>query len=868
MASLDGAGKRGAKGAQRGKQSLSGGPAGARAGPSWALCPSGPPSLPAPLRQRQPPARPRGQQARSGAPQGPGAASRPRVSSRRLPEPARLVSLCRQGFPARPPPTSGLAAAALPPCVPRAEAAAVAAAKDGGPAKLPLLPGVPLASLRCLQAGHSQPAASAATPSAARQGREGRVPGADRCAPLAGPPRRHAPSPAGDGWLSACAQGWTGSLASPGALPIAGASSPSGSLYARRGGRAGQLQARLRRPPPAVGWAQAGAARLLAGEGACFFRSTTGLLAVGGLAAMSTRAVNLEKHRLALLAAKGDVVSGRAAASWALFAYEKSNELKLLDSGAGGPEELAKGLQRGSVMYGLCRLPDARTGHPLIVLINWVGENVPDARRQACAGHLPAIRAFFKEARLVVSAGRAEEVTQEGLQRSLALVPPPGGAAPKKAPLGDPQELVGTNYQKTNPALEVLRTQRDSFWAQAEREEAERREQERQRAQAERRRWERKRVEEERRETAGREQRIREKEQLLQEQRKQEAQLKAEERRREGPRWDSAGTAWQHSDTPRGSFQQRGRSGSASGAPELLSPTGGSAATPRRPFLRYQRSLTETAYIFRGPDPAGASLPCARPQAAAPPSPPVSPKPLAGSVPSPPAPSRTCFQAWPSSSSPEVGDQPHTALPELAALGLCEARRPSSPCNGHGAGLEPSCPGSPLQPHRASSPPLGSLRGSAAEGPVLQSDPSQAEATPAPALGEALLPPAHSSSPASFWSPDRPLLPHGNTLAEGPEGCGVASGWRPPAEAPLSPEKDPATGAAPPATPQLEPAPYSGHNGATAVQEGNWPGAPELGKREQEGLPAAPATDPLEQAPGEPWTGRACFLPGAKEHSG
>ncbi|KAF7252375.1 Drebrin-like protein [Varanus komodoensis] len=280
---------------------------------------------------------------------------------------------------------------------------------------------------------------------------------------------------------------------------------------------------------------------------------------------MAGRAVNLDEHLLALLAAKGDVVSGRAAASWAqgslhhspppsyplnnnpvraLFAYEKSNVLKLLDSGAGGPDELAKRLQSGSVMYGLCRLPDAATGQAHVVLISWagwmpffgacvglggeagvlsgpsvcpqVGEGVPEQQRKECAGHLPAIRAFFKEAALVVAASQAGEVAQEGLMRTVALRALPGGnGGGKQVQPSDPQERVGTSYRKTNPALELLRSKRGSFWAQAEREEEERREAERREAQDEQRRWERQRMEAERREAAERERRVQAREQQI-----------------------------------------------------------------------------------------------------------------------------------------------------------------------------------------------------------------------------------------------------------------------------------------------------------------------------------------------------------------
>ncbi|XP_055556570.1 drebrin-like [Falco cherrug] len=373
-------------------------------------------------------------------------------------------------------------------------------------------------------------------------------------------------------------------------------------------------------------------------------------------------APGLERHRLALLAAKEDVGNPRAGTNWAVFAYEKYHDLKLLDSGAGGPDELAEKFSTTSIMYGLCRVQDPGTGTHRIVLINWVGEKAPESQREACARHLPTIRAFFREASVVLSARRVEEVTQEGLSRALAqLAPTAAPALARRVPPPDAQELVGTNYRKTNPALEIHRTKRDSFWAQAEREEEQRKEEERRRVLEERKRWERERMEEERREAAERELRFKEKERMIEEQRKEQARLEAEERRKEKARWEqqqreyeeamrdrgrrsesiekaaeAAVLVSQRSQNPRDFFRQRERSGSTSGTP-LPTPHLGTRPGARRPFLRYQRSLTESAFIFRRPDPPPLPGPL-QPGAfrAVPPPPPPPPPPL----PSPPAPRR------------------------------------------------------------------------------------------------------------------------------------------------------------------------------------------------------------------------------------
>ncbi|XP_065454554.1 drebrin-like isoform X3 [Chrysemys picta bellii] len=430
--------------------------------------------------------------------------------------------------------------------------------------------------------------------------------------------------------------------------------------------------------------------------------------------------LDLDTHRLALLAAREDIGSRRLSADWAIFAYGKHNELKLLDSGAGGVDELAGKFSSSSIMYGLCRVQDPSSGQPRIILINWVGEKVPESYRQTCAGHLPAIKAFFKEASLVLSARRPEEVTQEGLHRVLSRLAPAGGSASRRAPASGSEELVGTNYRKTNPALEIRRTKRDSFWAQAEREEEQRKEEERRRLLEERKRWERERMEEEKREAAERERKFKEKERLIEEQRKEQARLEAEERRKEKARWEqqqreheeamrdrfrrsesiekaveAATLVSQRSQNPREFFRQRERSSSTSGAQSPPSPLGVRPGAPHRPYLRYQRSLTESAYIFRRPEPPaspGDFLPA-----------PSSPRPSESSS------SRTALPASPRRPTPlppisppgakppsptspcRTGPLPPISLPGAKPLPptSLHGAKPSSPTSPHGTGLLP-----------------------------------------------------------------------------------------------------------------------------------------------------------------------------------
>ncbi|KAM4673947.1 drebrin-like [Amazona ochrocephala] len=417
-------------------------------------------------------------------------------------------------------------------------------------------------------------------------------------------------------------------------------------------------------------------------------------------------APGLERHRLALLAAREDVGNPRAGTDWAVFGYEKHHELKLLDSGAGGPDELAGKFSAGSVMYGLCRVPEPGTGAPRVVLISWVGEEVPEAQREACAAHLPVLRGFFREARAVLSARRPEEVTREGLSRALAHVEPPGAPPSRRVPPPDAEELVGTNYRRTNPALELRRTQRDSFWAQAEREEQQRREEERRRALEEQQRWERLRRLQERREAAERERRCQDRERELREQRKAQALLEAEERRKEKERWEqqqreheealwdhgrssesvgkaaeAALLASQRPQNPRDFFLHRERSGSASGAPGPPRPG------PPRPFLRYQRSLTEAAFIFRRAEPPPPAAPQPRERPPGPGGTGSAPEPPNGRTGTPPSPGG----AGPPHATIPVG----TGTPPSATIGTptMGTGTPPSPI---GTGTPPSAiPGTP-----------------------------------------------------------------------------------------------------------------------------------------------------------------------------
>ncbi|KAF3850959.1 hypothetical protein F7725_012731 [Dissostichus mawsoni] len=293
----------------------------------------------------------------------------------------------------------------------------------------------------------------------------------------------------------------------------------------------------------------------------------------------------------------------------AIFAYDGvTNKLKLADSGAGGVAELAGKFHISKPQYGLCKVGSVETGGPRIAMINWVGQNVDDFRRTECASHIPAIKNFFKEAHVFISAEKVEDVTEENIQAELNKVQAnaPTQWARRSSRSADKEDLVGTNYRKTNAAMEMRRINRDSFWARAEREEEERKDDDKRRAAEERRRIERERVLKERRDAEERDKRMNDKLQMIEEQRRKRAEQEEELGKKEKLKWEAAELVSQRSMNPREFFRQLSSS-------STLSPTSPGSSRSGKPFRRYQRSLTDTAFIFTKAEDSTSSSPYSSP---------------------------------------------------------------------------------------------------------------------------------------------------------------------------------------------------------------------------------------------------------------
>ncbi|XP_045140782.1 drebrin isoform X3 [Echinops telfairi] len=285
-------------------------------------------------------------------------------------------------------------------------------------------------------------------------------------------------------------------------------------------------------------------------------------------------------------------------------------------------------------MYGFCSVKDSQGALPKYVLINWVGEDVPDARKCACASHVAKVAEFFQGVDVIVNASSVEDIDAGAIGQRLS-----NGLARLSSPVlhrlrlreDENTEPVGTTYQKTDAAVEMKRINREQFWEQAKKEEELRKEEERKKALDERLRFEQERMEQERQEQAERERRYREREQQIEEHRRKQQTLEAEEAKRrlkeqsifgdqreeeetqmkksESEVEEAAAIIAQRPDNPREFFKQQERVASASaGSCDVSSPFN------HRPgsHLDSHRRLAPTPIPARSPsDSSTASTPVA-----------------------------------------------------------------------------------------------------------------------------------------------------------------------------------------------------------------------------------------------------------------
>ncbi|XDV48390.1 hypothetical protein PO909_017807 [Leuciscus waleckii] len=272
-------------------------------------------------------------------------------------------------------------------------------------------------------------------------------------------------------------------------------------------------------------------------------------------------AVNLSKNGPALTAAYNEVVDEKSQTNWALFTYEgNTNDIRLAEKGDGGLEELFEELNSGKVMYAFCRVQDPNSGLPKYVLINWTGEGVKDARKGQCANHVSSMANFLKGAHVTINARAEEDAEPDTIMQKVAKASGANYSFHKETNRfrdAGPQGPVGSVYQKTNAMSEIKRTNKDTFWAQAEKDEEKRIQEERRRASEERQRLERERKDREVKEAELRDKKAKERASEIDEQRKYQQKQDVDNQGQQKQQWEAASLVSQRSVNPREMFKQR-----------------------------------------------------------------------------------------------------------------------------------------------------------------------------------------------------------------------------------------------------------------------------------------------------------------------
>ncbi|XP_039624482.1 drebrin-like protein A isoform X2 [Polypterus senegalus] len=313
-------------------------------------------------------------------------------------------------------------------------------------------------------------------------------------------------------------------------------------------------------------------------------------------------AVNLSKNGPALQAAYKEVVDEKSNTNWALFTYEgNTNDIRLAGKGDEGLEEMVDELNSGKVMYAFCRVQDPNSGLPKYVLINWTGEGVKDARKGICANHVSTMANFLKGAHVTINARADEDVEPDSIMDKVAKASGANYSFHKETSrFSDtgPQGPVGSVYQKTNAMSEIKRTNKDNFWAQAEKDEEKRREEERKRAEEDRQRLDKERRDRELKEGQAREKREKERAYQIDQQKQFQQQQEVQSKEQKNQEREAASLISQRTVNPRDIFRQKERGLSSEGSGLSASTQPGRLQSP---FLSRQPSDPEQSPSHQQP---------------------------------------------------------------------------------------------------------------------------------------------------------------------------------------------------------------------------------------------------------------------------
>jgi hypothetical protein len=169
--------------------------------------------------------------------------------------------------------------------------------------------------------------------------------------------------------------------------------------------------------------------------------------------------LNLSTHTAALQTAYKSVLSGDPSCEWAVFGYDKgTNDLKVMETGDGGLEELNEAFSDGKIQYAFCRVVDPNTELPKFVLISWCGSGVPETKKGLFPTHLATVQSFLKGYHVQINARQDSDVDPVYIMKRINESGGSKYSVHREKPVRPERPAtVGTAYTPVKPEEDIAR---------------------------------------------------------------------------------------------------------------------------------------------------------------------------------------------------------------------------------------------------------------------------------------------------------------------------------------------------------------------------------------------------------------------------
>jgi len=180
--------------------------------------------------------------------------------------------------------------------------------------------------------------------------------------------------------------------------------------------------------------------------------------------------ISFLKYKDALLKAWKDVSNEDSSTDWVVLGYEgKTFELKVVDTGEDGLEEMVDSLSGSKIMYAYCRVKDPNTGLPKFVFINWQGEGAPTTVKGTCARHVADVTKLFRGAHVTINARTEADVDPDDILDKVSKASGSNYSIHREVAKPEPEiGPVASVYKRTNAAAEIKSKRSDNFWSESE----------------------------------------------------------------------------------------------------------------------------------------------------------------------------------------------------------------------------------------------------------------------------------------------------------------------------------------------------------------------------------------------------------------